>query len=265
MVPVMDVNKVICLLSALLLEHFTEASLPACNDSYTILNVLSPCKISSSTGTYNFKDLIVEKTLILESSSSASIHKINVTGKLKIGLLGSIIVQPNQGPTGSQDGVSIGGVGSGGSHAGRGGCPKGQTLSWGQAQPKGNPKVPTEVGGKGGDGSVIGSGGVGGGAIFVSSDICEINGLIQANGKNAQESSNGGGGAGGTVAIVCQQLTGMAQIEARGGQGDGDGGGGSGGMISVQYQSGMFTDHIGIHAHGGKTGNYWQLFLRKTL
>ena len=219
-----------------------------------VLNVQSSCKISSSTGVYRFSELVVDKPLFFESTSSVSFHTVNVTGRLKIGPLGEIIVDKSRHVGGASAGVTIGGFGSGGSHAGRGGSPKLNWLSQDKATPKSSPFEPTDVGGSGGDGTSGGSGGPGGGGIKIWGNVCEITGSIQANGHDALESSHGGGGAGGSISLECKELIGRPLLEARGGQGDGNGGGGSGGRIRLQFDTGSFTGDSGLHAQGGKVG-----------
>jgi hypothetical protein len=122
-------------------------------------------------------------------------------------------------------------------------------------------------GGGGGAGDannfVQGSGGNGGGMIFVVTDTIKGSGLISADGGvggNANIDGAGGGGAGGTVFIISNHVTGSSvDISARGGMGGitysfspcigcltGPGGGGGGGMIwidpSVMSSSGLFLE-----------------------
>eukprot|EP00112_Aurelia_sp_Birch-Aquarium-sp1_P006803 Seg1743.5 transcript_id=Seg1743.5/GoldUCD/mRNA.D3Y31 product="hypothetical protein" protein_id=Seg1743.5/GoldUCD/D3Y31 len=116
--------------------------------------------------------------------------------------------------------------------------------------------IPLGSGGNDGDGTSSGARGKGGGSIKITSTIGDIEGMIQANGIDAEVSKSGGGGAGGSILLDCQQLSGRPTMEANGGQGDGEGGGGSGGRISVQYRTGLVNGEIGIHAHSGKTGEW---------
>ena len=249
-----------CLVVSVLLITFDYAvslqvGLPSCIPTASgSLSVQSSCKISPSSGVHTFSELVVDKPLLFESSSSVSFHSVNVTGRLKIGLLGSIIVDKNRNLGVANGGVTIGGHGSGGSHAGRGGSPKLSWLSRSLATPTGNPFDPKNVGGSGGDGTAVGSGGAGAGGIRIWSTLCEISGSIQANGHDAADTTHGGGGAGGTISLECKELIGNPILEARGGQGDGNGGGGSGGRIHLQFNTGSVTGNSGLHAQGGKVG-----------
>ena len=236
--------------------EYVQGTLPICSPTSGILTVNSPCRFPAKPATYFFTDLTINKPIFLESSNLLSSHKFNVTGKFRIGLLGALIVQWSKQSHVAKDGVSLGGHGSGGSHSGRGGSPKSRWLRPNETKPVGDPLKPLESGGNGGDGTSSGSGGKGGGSIKIVSTQCEIEGIIQANGIDAQVSKSGGGGAGGSVLLVCQQLSGRPVLEANGGRGDGDGGGGSGGRISVHYQTGSLDGEIGMHAHGGKTGEW---------
>lgn len=231
-------------------------ALPTCTPTTPgVFDIQSPCKFSSLTGVYQFSELNVDKPLFFESSANG-VHSVNITGRLKLGILGSIIVDRNKNLGGVSNGISINGLGSGGSHAGRGGTPKLGRLSEDVASPNGDPVDPKEAGGRGGDGTSSGSGGAGGGCIQIWSNICEIAGSIQANGEDAEEGKNGGGGAGGSVSLVCKELIGSPVLEARGGLGDGDGGGGSGGRVSLQFESGSFDGETGLHAQGGRVGMF---------
>ena len=247
--------RVLCFFLLFYGFRIIKGALPTCTPTSSgSLNVQSSCKISSPDGTFNFSELIVDKSIFFESTLSSSFHTVNVTGRLKIGLLGSLIIDKNRNLGGVSGGVSLGGLGSGGSHAGRGGSPKLAWLPKDVATPKGDPFDPKDVGGSGGDGTTVRSGGAGGGGIQIWSNICEISGSIQANGQDAEESKNGGGGAGGSISLECNQLIGKPILEARGGLGDGDGGGGSGGRIRLQFETGNFDGETGLHAQGGKVG-----------
>jgi len=233
-----------------------QGALPACPPAISgSSNIQTSCKITSATGVYTFSELVVDKPVLFETTSSVSFYSVNVTGRLKIGLLGSIVVGKNRKLGGATGGVTIGGHGSGGSHAGRGGSPKLGWLSKNVATPTGNPFDPTNVGGSGGDGTPGGSGGAGGGGIQIWSNVCEISGSISANGEDAEGTKNGGGGAGGTVSLHCNELIGRPILEARGGRGDGNGGGGSGGRVRLQFNTGSFNGGSGLHAQGGKVGS----------
>ena len=233
---------------------YVEGTLPVCSPMSGVLTVNSPCRLPANPATYFFTDLTINKPVFLESSNLLSSHNLNVTGKFRIGVLGALIVQWSKQSHVAKDGVSLGGHGSGGSHSGRGGSPKSRWLRPNEAKPVGNPVTPLESGGNGGDGTSSGSGGKGGGSIKIVSTQCEIEGIIQANGIDAQVSKSGGGGAGGSIQVDCQQFSGRPVLEANGGRGDGEGGAGSGGRISVNYQTGSLNGEVGVHAHGGKTG-----------
>ena len=237
-------------------SKIVEGALPTCTPASSgRLDVLSSCRISSSSdGKYEFSDLTIERSLLFESTTTNSFHTVNVTGTLKVGILGSLIVDRNRQRGSRNDGATTEGRGSGGSHAGRGGSPKLIKPLKDHATPTGDPMDPKDVGGYGGDGISSGSGGAGGGGIQIWSSKCEISGSIQANGQDGEESQDSGGGAGGTISLECGELLGKPFLEARGGQGNGDGGGGSGGRIRLKFGSGNFKGEQGLHAHGGKVG-----------
>ncbi|UUY07323.1 hypothetical protein LRS11_16035 [Pseudomonas sp. J452] len=77
----------------------------------------------------------------------------------------------------------------------------------------------------------------GGGALFLSSRVLDLQGQLLANGGVPLTGSNAGGGAGGSIWVNTQLLRGGAgsRIHARGGDARGVGGAGGGGRIALYY------------------------------
>jgi len=80
-----------------------------------------------------------------------------------------------------------------------------------------------------------------------------VNGLISANGDDA-DGTDCGGGSGGSVYLSMDHLKGHGMISARGGIGKGNGGSGGGGRVFVKYKTTEFGGTV--IADGGVGGMY---------
>ena len=152
--------------------------------------------------------------------------KITATG---LGYVGSTNAA-GMGPGGGlavDSGAGGGGYGGAGG-AGRDGASGG--VSYGLTY---LPREPGSGGGGDTDYSYSGSGGAGGGTIqlFVSG-AARVDGSIEANGADG-ENSEKGGGAGGALLLDAQVLSGSGELLCAGGDGGANGGGGGGGRIAV--------------------------------
>ena len=227
----------------------SEATLPSCpTNADTVIS--APCKLPPGSHVYN--SLSIRADVLLETSSSVSVHELNVTQTLEILSSAVVDVGLNKNPAASSNpgaGVKLGAAGSGGSHGGRGGAPAGSPLSSSQAVPYGDTFDARSPGSSGGGQGA----GAGGGAVVIRAHKVVIDGKLQANGQRAQQQS-GGGGSGGSINIHCFEIGGTGGLQAVGGLGGGSrGGGGGGGRITLHYQQGSFALSR-TRAYGGKSG-----------
>ena len=180
---------------------------------------------------------------------------------LNISVLDIVIIDSDSELTTSTRGYAIGeGIspgtgfltgGSGGTHGGRGG--PGRVDSVGH--PYGSvkfPRLPGSGGGAGFHGNSSG-GGAGGGVLFLSGSKLIVDGTISCDGGDGI--AGGGGGAGGSILLKVGVLEGSGILSASGGDG-GDsgglisGGGGAGGRIAIHSSSMGFNGTFDI------TGGY---------
>jgi hypothetical protein len=147
---------------------------------------------------------------------------------------------------------------SGGSHAGRGGGTKRQTLDKDDAKNLvyGLSKSPQEIG-SGGAGSWFISGGAGGGVIRLDArGFFDISGVICVDGKDGGVSPDnqfdGGGGAGGSIYLSAGEFGGRgAEVTATGGSGHITGGGGGGGRIYLKAPAGGVRGTMNVNGGDG--------------
>jgi hypothetical protein len=130
--------------------------------------------------------------------------------------------------------------GSGGGYGGRGadgasGCMSGDNSG---GKPYGTKDRKDIEPGSGGGGNRIASGGHGGGAIILDTELLELEGKLLANGRGGR--SGTGGGSGGGILILATSGFISGTLTAKGGPGCGEvayegmqGGGGGGGRIKV--------------------------------
>jgi RHS repeat-associated protein len=137
---------------------------------------------------------------------------------------------------------------SGGSHGGLGGAANGS------ANPTyGNTQDPQDPGS--GGGTLLRTGGNGGGVIRVSAQSLTLHGGIRAGGGSGMGDSFAAGGSGGSIRIDVRTLAGSGQIAARGGNGLSFSGGGGGGRIAIYYSDATgFNLGTQVLVNGG-TGN----------
>jgi hypothetical protein len=160
--------------------------------------------------------------------------------------------------------------GTGGGHGGAGGRCDGSVsggVTYGSAT---NPVGPGSGGAYGASHRPEGGGNGGGSVQLEASDTLTLNGIIVANGGDA-DLDWGGGGSGGAIWITCRRFHGPAgtHLTAKGGITASGGGGGGGGRIAIAY-SGSFqyqgTNTVagGINtaygaAYNGGAGTYVQV------
>ena len=152
-------------------------------------------------------------------------------------------------------GPGYGGNYMGGTYGGQGGAKDMSTVP----ETYGSAIYPADLGSGGGG---YGSGGAGGGKIHVEiGNIMTINGILSANGENAD--SWCGGGAGGSIYIKTYQIDGSGNIYANGGQAGAGGsgnnpGGGGGGRIAIHFNENIFQGNVtafgGIGIPNGNPG-----------
>jgi hypothetical protein len=137
-------------------------------------------------------------------------------------------------------------AGGGGGYGGRGGSGYHSKASGGSTYGDYR-SLDIEMGSQGG-GSSYGSGGRGGGKIFIIAQKASVHGTITANGNNGE-----GGGSGGGIFIKCEEIDFTGSISANGGNGYiGDDGGGGGGRIKIIYDTGFAVELLSqIQAKGG--------------
>ena len=156
----------------------------------------------------------------------------------------SINSQENDGVEGR---TSVNG-GSGGGHASAGGEGYNGLIG---GNPYGTLYKPDKPGRPGGNGSLVGTAGKGGGVIRIDTDTLENDGFISANGGHASQGSLAGGGSGGSVFISIETtLSGTGTVSANGGKGDGAGGGGAGGRIGIHLKT-QYAYRGALQALGG--------------
>ncbi len=237
-----------------------------------------PTNMLIVNGTVEIRDNLLNETSIVITSSglitvpdsgssknySLNISAVNLTiergGNISAnakGYRGGSSNSAGQGPGGGSI-ISFGGGGAG--YGGVGG--EGYLGSTGGVA-YGSITRPFDFGsGGGGSSRFTGSGGHGGGLIFINvTDTIIINGSILSLGQNGtQDSQDGtGGGAGGSIFVIGQTITGNGTINASGGTGGGGiggvngGGGGAGGRIALHYATNTFTGIM--NGTGGISGN----------
>jgi len=189
--------------------------------------------------------------LIAGSIEVDATGRIDVTGR---GYLG--VPRAGLGDSAHTEGFLPGsGVGTGGSHGGRGG--RYASDSSGQPAPVyGVETDPLDLGGGGGSWSGY-AGGDGGGRIRIEAGTLILDGTIRADG-GLNAGSIAGAGAGGSVNINVVDLDGSGSISANGGApalGGRSGVGGGGGRVAVSFTGVLTLPQTGIDARGG-TGNY---------
>lgn len=145
-------------------------------------------------------------------------------------------------------GAGLSGKRTGGGHGGQGGTDYNTTH---RGAVYGSALTPTNAGSGAGDYGNPPDLGVGGGVVrLVVSGVARVDGVIDANGRNALGSGNGGG-AGGSIWLTVGSLAGSGNITADGGNAGSDGGGGGGGRIAVVLTEGLDFGQIGFSAAGG--------------
>jgi hypothetical protein len=151
---------------------------------------------------------------------------LNVSGSITV--TGTIDVS-GRGYTGNRGylGERVATRGSGGSHIGRGGLDDGANPrgSWGTVF--GSVKRPSELGGGGGYWGAM----TGGGRLRIITNSLQIDGVIRANGQDA----NQGGAGGGSIWITSDKINGNGIIDARGSTPAYTAGGG--GAIALEYSN----------------------------
>ncbi|MBN2361473.1 MAG: PKD domain-containing protein [Deltaproteobacteria bacterium] len=117
--------------------------------------------------------------------------------------------------------------------------------------PYGDAAAPDHLGSGGGEGSCSSRGGHGGGRISIRAFTLTLNGLLLADGTNADPGgcgADGGGGSGGSILVSVTALGGTGTIAARGGRGAG---GGSGGRVRIDYQTSGFSGAVLVTGGSG--------------
>jgi YD repeat-containing protein len=190
--------------------------------------------------------LSVAGALTLQNGGKVSVDGLGLLGG---GAAGNAF--GNAGETFALDGITFaaGSVGgSGGSYGGLGGG----------ATP--NPiydtaEAPNHVGSGGSRSTTAGTGGAGGGRIYIDAASCGVlsGTAITANGSNAVSGTGTqGGGSGGSIRLDCGVLHGSGNIAANGGAGAGtNGNGGGAGRIHLQYNPNLNLFTGTITASGG--------------
>ncbi|MBI2985707.1 MAG: RHS repeat protein [Deltaproteobacteria bacterium] len=199
----------------------------------------SPATASSTSRV----DLMIDGLLIIDPAS-----RVDVTGR---GFLGAR--QPGnpftfKGDRGMTVGFQAGSTpSSGGSYGGLGGV-----LDGSPNPIYGDFTNPNDVGSGGAGGT--GPAGNGGGLIRIVAGTLQLDGLVTANGGDAQANTESGGGSGGGIRIDVGTLRGAGAISANGGKGGTNfsgGPGGGGGRVAVYYQTIAGFDLTKITAFGG--------------
>lgn len=212
--------------------------------------ITQPCKFSP--GIHRYFTLTITSDVYLETNSTSCEHSFQVNQGFIIQNSATIYVGFCEKHSGLGNGVAGTYGGSGASYGGRGGTAKFQVFSASEAIAYGSVISVSTHGSRGGG---VG-GGKGGGYLNIVAKKLIFDGIIRANGENAQ--NNGGGGSGGGIAISCDEISGTGRIEAFGGLGSGQGGGGAGGRISVISRRGTFRGLT--HTFGGKISKLYSFF-----
>ena len=168
---------------------------------------------------------------------SAGSVQINTGGVINVDGQGYV---QSAGPGGAPGGSS-----AGGSYGGLGGASNGVSP----AATYGSSTAPVDLGSGGGSRCCGTTGGSGGGLLTLTvSGTLTDNGIISANGANAN-GFQAGGGSGGTVSIHAATLAGSGSVAANGGAGGEAGGGG--GRISLLYNTNSGFNLALATANGG--------------
>ncbi len=134
---------------------------------------------------------------------------------------------------------------AGGSHGGLGGAHSGI----GANPVYGSDMAPLTLGTRGGGAAHIGN--HGGGRATLRAGMIELQGTIQASGRNGPAGVYAGGGSGGSILLNAGAISGSGRVMANGGAAEGTGGGGGGGRIAVHYWDTMTLAVANLSAVGG--------------
>lgn len=148
------------------------------------------------------------------------------------------------------------GTGGGAGHGGSGGKNGLSTSRAGFAY--GDIYEPQKMGSSGGAGDGGEGGGSGGGRLWFNvTDTIFIDGLVSADGADA-ENTGSGGGSGGSIWMHCNIIKGYGKITAHGGAGSNNTGstgcGGAGGRVAVYFNINETMSEFRYLAYGGAKG-----------
>ncbi|KAK3576661.1 hypothetical protein CHS0354_004945 [Potamilus streckersoni] len=149
------------------------------------------------------------------------------------------------------------GMGCGAGHGGSGGKQSRDSARAGFAY--GDIYEPDRIGSAGGSGISGKPGGTGGGVIWFNvTGVIDVDGVISADGGNAEKNSGSGGGSGGSIWMYCNLIKGFGKITTHGGDGSNGtsfGSGGAGGRIALYYNYNETMSSFRYQAYGGKAGD----------